>query len=193
MIDLARRVLPAADAADVVDAAITDIWERRKLARYQGRSTLGTWLGAIALNAALNARRTATARGRTIVDRAASTDPAVSAAAGECDDLQLAAVLSEAIAALPPASKVLVLMYYEQNLTLDEAAVVLGRSKSTLSRALTAARERIRETAARLARERFGATLEALREGADLGQLDLDLRDACGGGRDRVGPRVSNS
>lgn len=192
MVDLARRILPSADAADVVDAVIADIWERRKLARFAGRSALATWLGAVTINAALNAKRSSASRSQMMVTTAGEPDVA---APGPVDrnDESLAQIFKDAIAVLPPEAKLLVLMYYEQELTLDQAAVLLKRSKSTLSRTLQQARDRIRAEAERLARERLGTTLSALRAGADLGQLEFDLRAACAHGRDRLDRPVSNS
>jgi RNA polymerase sigma factor (sigma-70 family) len=192
MVDLARRILPAADAADVVDAVIADVWERRKLARFAGRSALATWLGAVTINAALNAKRLSASRLQMMVTTTGEPDVA---APGPVDrnDERLVQVLKDAIAGLPPESKLLVLMYYEQELTLDQAAVLLKRSKSTLSRTLQQARDRILSDAERLARERLGTTLSALRSGADLGELEFDLRVACGHGRDRLDRPVSNS
>jgi len=192
MIDLARRILPAADAADVVDQVIADIWERRKLARFAGRSALGTWLGAVTINAALNAKRSSGSRSQMRVVTADAPDVAAPGPV-DPDDASLARILRDAIAVLPPEAKLLVLMYYEQGLTLDQAATLLKRSKSTLSRSLQQARDRIRAEADRIAGERFGTTLAALRAGADLSQLEFDLRAACARGRDRVDRRVSNS
>jgi len=177
MIDLATRILPRSSAQDVVDAVVADVWEGRKLARYEGRSSLATWLGAVTLNAALNARRTISAHAR-IVGAADSVPDLPAAASVEVQDT-LARVLHDAIAVLPADTRVLVLMYYEQDLTLDQAAVLLGRSKSTLSRSLMRARDAIRREADRLARERYRTTLDALRAGADLSLLELDLRAAC--------------
>jgi hypothetical protein len=51
----ARRFLREPAASDVADQVIADLWERRKMARYEGRSALRTWLGAIVAHAALNA------------------------------------------------------------------------------------------------------------------------------------------
>jgi RNA polymerase sigma-70 factor (ECF subfamily) len=192
MIVLARRILPAADATDAVDAVLADLWERRKLARFAGRSALATWLGAVTINAALNAKRSSASRSQMMVTPAAEPDVAAPASVDRSDE-SLARTLNDAISVLPPEAKLLVLMYYEQGLTLDQAAMLLKRSKSTLSRTLQQARDRIRAEADRIARERLGTTLAALRAGADLSQLEFDLRAACGHGRDRLDRPLSNS
>lgn len=189
LVQLARRFLARADAEDVVDGVIADIWERRKLERFEGRSTLATWLGAVVIHAALNARRNASVRARVVAD-AERADPAAEPDS-VADRATLAQLLTDAIAALPSESKTLVLLYYEQDLTLDQAALVLARSKSTLSRTLRDARQAIRAYAESAARERFGTTLDALRAGADLSELDVDLRAACARRRDGLGRSVS--
>jgi RNA polymerase sigma-70 factor (ECF subfamily) len=189
LIDLAARLLPRTQAADVVDAVISDLWQRRKLSQYEGRSSLRTWLGAVVVNASLNARRAANARAdagsAAAAEEPAAMDPPI------VDNQELAAVLHDAIAALSPGMKAIVLLYYEQQLSLDAISRLVGSSKSTLSRTLRRARETIVETADRLARHR-GATLETLRRGADLSQLELDLRAACSTKRHRPPRLVSN-
>jgi RNA polymerase sigma-70 factor, ECF subfamily len=189
MIDLAARVLPRPDAADLVDAVISDLWHRRKLAGYEARSSLRTWLGAVVVNASLNARRAANARPDTLPHDGSTEPAAVDPPAAETQEF--AAVLHDAIASLPAGVKAIVLMYYEQQLSLDEISRLVGSSKSTLSRTLRSAREAIAVKADELARAR-GTTLESLRRGIDLGQLDLDLRAACKAERDRRRRPVSN-
>jgi RNA polymerase sigma-70 factor (ECF subfamily) len=190
MIDMARRVLSAGHAVDLVDAVVVDLWQRRKLAAYEGRSSLRTWLGAVVVNAALNERRALASRPESAA-RADDPEP-IAAVPVEIERHQLSALLQEAIAALSASEKALVLMYYEQDLTLDAIAAVFEASKSTLSRRLRDARGHILAEATRLATVR-GTTIEALRQGVDLGELDLDLRTACAAGRDRLGRHVSNS
>ena len=190
MIDMARRVLSAGQAVDLVDAVIVDLWQRRKLAAYEGRSSLRTWLGAVVVNAALNERRARASRPEAAA-RADDPEPIVLGPV-DVERHQLSALLQDAIAALSASEKALVLMYYEQGLTLDAIAAVFAASKSTLSRRLRDAREHILTEATRLATAR-GTTIEALRQGVDLGQLELDLRTACAAGRDRFGRDVSNS
>lgn len=183
MLELARRIV-AHTAADVVDAAIADIWERRKLARYEGRSSLATWLGAVAINAALNAKRAAASHLEFANESAVSIDPPASEPAADRDATQLSHILYDAIAVLPAPSRLLVLWHYEQDLTLDAIAILLKRSKSTLSRSLASIRQQILREADRMAHQRLGISLADLRSGHDLGQLELDLRAACAAGRD---------
>ena len=110
MIDLATRILPRSSAQDVVDAVVADVWEGRKLARYEGRSSLATWLGAVTLNAALNARRTISVNARIVGAADSVPDLPAAASSVEVQDT-LARVLHDAIAVLPADTRVLVLMY----------------------------------------------------------------------------------
>ena len=50
-----------------------------------------------------------------------------------------------ALAELEPDQKLLLLLYYEQGLTLDEMVGVLGASKATLSRRLDRLRRSLRD------------------------------------------------
>jgi hypothetical protein len=51
-----RFDLGGKDADDVADDVIADLWRRKTIARYQGRRSLSTWLGALVTHAALNVR-----------------------------------------------------------------------------------------------------------------------------------------
>ncbi|MGH9408102.1 MAG: RNA polymerase sigma factor [Vicinamibacterales bacterium] len=186
MIALGRRILPLQDAEDVVDAVLADLWQRGRLSSFQARSSLRTWLGAVVINTALNARRAAATRAANAVAAA----PIESARADPPSD-QLQAVLRDAIAALAPARRTLVLLYYEQDLSLEAIGGLLGCSKSTVSRELRDARAEIRRSADRMARDRWGSSLESLREGVDLARLDLDLRASCAPSGNKTGPGVS--
>jgi RNA polymerase sigma factor (sigma-70 family) len=194
--DFARRFLRAPDATDLADQVVADLWQRRKIARYEGRSTLRTWLGAVVGHAALNAAKSG--------HRAASLDkedrlggaPAVAVAtepaANETRSL-LARLAAEAIGGLPPSEKLLLYLYYEQDLTLDQMAVSLHASKAALSRQLTRTRSNLRAAIGVLARQATGAPAEALRAGIDLGSLELDLSDLLGRARNETGPVLSKN
>ncbi len=176
----ARRYLPAEAATDTADEVIADLWERRKLERYYGRSSLRTWLGALVAHHAINVTETVRRHARKSgalrvmaaeTQEAASDDTAADAQARDT----LRAILSESFRALPAQTRVLLQLYYEQELTLDEIGRSLHVSPAALSRRLKHARETLRADIEARARRRAGVPADALREGVDLARLEVDL------------------
>jgi RNA polymerase sigma factor (sigma-70 family) len=194
----ARRFLPAQEAADLADQVMADLWQRGKLGRYGGRSTLRTWLGAVVAHAAFNAMkgspRTVPLSGEEFDgwhrEAAATRQPDAS---GEDAGRRLRQFAAQAIAALRPADKLLLQLYYEEGLTLDEMAVVLRSSKAALSRRLKHTRETLRDTIESLSRAATGMSADALRASVDLGRLDLDLAALLGSRAPRKETAVARS
>ena len=175
----ARRVLTEPGATDLADEVIVDLWQRRKLARYEGRSSLKTWLGAVVSHAAINAAKTRKMQEpSTATDVAARLDPE-----REIGDTErstaLARVLAESIARQPVQDRLLVLLYYEQGLTLDQIEPVMGLSKAALSRRLKRIRHAVLNDANALALRRIGTSARSLADGLELSRVDLDFRAAC--------------
>jgi RNA polymerase sigma-70 factor (ECF subfamily) len=185
--DFARKFLADAAARDLADQVIADLWQRHKIGRYEGRSTLRTWIGTVVANAAVNASRsprTVGLRSNPLPDastvRQPSTPVRLEDAAAERD---LAALVAQAVGELAPEDKVLLQLYYEQGLTLDEMEGPLRMSKATLSRRLKRVREQLRESIDRLARGSFGVSADALRDRLELDRLELDLAALLGSDR----------
>jgi RNA polymerase sigma factor (sigma-70 family) len=192
--DFARRRLRGPLAEETANQVIADLWQRGKLARFSGRSSLRTWLGAVVAHAALNAAKAE--RPSLPLD----AGPASGARAGAPRDADpseaaglVAELVSRAIAGLGADDRLLLLLYFEQGLTLDEIAPLLGRSKAWLSRRLKGLREALRGDVERLARDLHAAGGEWLRAGLDLSRVPLDLARALskgggleGGGDDAV-------
>lgn len=194
--DFARRFLGEAEAQDLAGQVVADLWQRRKIGRFEGRSTLRTWLGAVVAHAALNAMKA----GRRAAPLGPEENPGdgsqgVSEPLGNESRALLAQVVADAIAGLAADEKVLLHLYYEQGLTLDQMAVVHHTSKTALSRRLTRIRSGLRAAIESRSRRMAGASADALRAGVDLGHLDLDLGDLLGPGPDRTAGEgaVSNS
>jgi len=181
--DFARRVLPEPACTDVADEVIADLWERRKIARFQGRSTLRTWLGAVVSHAALNAARARRARhgGDALEPAREPSDP--HDLEQEISDRErsgrVTALFAAAIAERSPEERLLLLLYYDDGLTLDEIGPVLRASKAVLSRRLKRIREELRDTVDARARRELGLPAQSLVESLDLARVDLDLRAAC--------------
>jgi len=182
--DFARRFLKEPAASDVTDQVIADLWERGKMARYQGRSTLRTWLGSIVAHAALNAlkaaRRTLPLEQEEDGGYRSQAPGAPDTGAGQ-DRSLLEELVKEAMEGVPAGGKLLLLLYYEQGLTLDEMAAVVGGSKAALSRKLQRTRDELRASIDSISRRRAGSSAASLRAGIDLGRLELDLGRLLGG------------
>lgn len=175
----ARRYLPGHAAADVADEVIGDLWERGKLERYQGRSTLRTWLAALVGNAALNAvkalqRGHAACEARQMLAAPGQAAADVDIAEQEATDLMRGSV-TEVLKSLPRETKFLLQLYYEQGLTLEEMSGPLRISTAALSRRLKQTREELRTSIEARARRTAGVPAVLLRDGIDLARLDVDL------------------
>jgi len=192
MIELARRIVGDGDAIHLVDRLAAELWERHTLARYEGRSTLRTWVGAVVGQAALNPRRPS-APVSGVLPSAPVRDRVADAAAGAAAG-RLRTVVGEALAGLAAEDRLLILLHYEQGLSLEQTGILLGASKATLSRQVARARRQLFEAADRLAAAQAGDTARELWRGRDADQLDLELRRACAGAaRDTAAGDVSNS
>lgn len=98
------------------------------------------WLCRIALNLCRDYQRTKWFR---LVDRMEAPEQAARPSAAP--DVPYGEVLS-AVTALPARLKEVVLLYYYQDMRLEEAARVLGISKSAVSRRLEKARKQVRKS-----------------------------------------------
>ena len=179
--DFARRFVHEQAAADVADQVIADLWQRGRLAQYDGRSTLRTWLGAVVAHAAINAgkreRRMTTLDPGTMEARSRT----VGGAEDEATHRLFATLVTRAVEELEPDAKVLLLLYYEQGLTLDEMVSVLGTSKATLSRRLDRLRRGLRAAIEASALQELRVDSATLRDQFDFARLKFDLEAALGG------------
>jgi RNA polymerase sigma-70 factor (ECF subfamily) len=174
----ARRILREPAAIDLADQVIVDLWQRRKIGRYEGRSSLRTWVGTVTSHAAINAAKTS--RPHEPVNPAAREAAEMDADAGDAQrSTELARMLAQSLARQPDQDRLLVLLHYEQGLTLDEMSGVVGLSKAALSRRLKKIRETLLESTDALARRDLGTPVRTLAEGLELSRVDLDLRAAC--------------
>jgi len=176
--DFARRRLREPAASDVADRTIADLWQRHKIGQYEGRSTLRTWLAAIVVHSAINAANQAAswARKETLAaggderDARMRRDAFVSGhAAG-----QLSGWVSRAIDALPAEDRLLLLLYYDQELTLEQISPLARLSKAALSRRLDRIRRDLRRAVEGYARA-AGSSADDARSSVDLAHVELDL------------------
>ena len=175
--DFSRRFLPADAAQDLRDQLIADLWQRRRFDRYDGRSSLRTWLGALITHAAINQRRSRQRNAALIA--APAGEPRVEIdREDEAAHREFAGRVDRAIAALDDDNKLLLLLYYEQGLTLEQMSTVLNASKATLSRRLASTREQLRAAIEAAGDDR--PAVAPARHRLDVSRLEWDLTGALG-------------
>lgn len=128
-----KRFLHDRAAADVAAKMIAELWQRGRFAQYDGRSTLRTWLGAVAAHAAINAGKCERRTTPFEPDVTEHVPPGARATAAEnpTEDQEthrvFAGLVSSALARLDAEGKLLLLLYYEQRLMLEfDLATALG-------------------------------------------------------------------
>jgi len=175
--DFAARFVGSGRAEELAADIVADLWQRGKIAQFEGRSTLRTWLGAVVTHAALNVM----AAGREQVPLTASDAARIyqrpTAASDVVDDAAtLARLVKTALGRLDDEEKLLLLLHYEQELSLDEMAPLLGASKATLSRRLKRLRLAVRQSVEALAvAEGSSGETESLRRGLSRAWTEFDL------------------
>lgn len=110
----------------------------RALAQYRKKSSPQTWLTRIAINTCKDYRRTfwfRRVRWNELPEWIASCEPDVS---------EESIAVSVEIARLPTKLKEAVLLYYYQDMTVNEIAEALGISQSSVSERLKRAKEKLR-------------------------------------------------
>lgn len=132
---LVYRIVGDADqAADCVQETFIRAFSR--LSSFRGESSLGTWIGSIAVTTALNAVRSLKRRGARVVSIEDSPEPGAEPRNSEPDLKQR---LHSAIDSLPKGYRTVFLMHDVEGYTHEEIGAALriapGTSKAQLSRA----------------------------------------------------------
>jgi RNA polymerase sigma-70 factor, ECF subfamily len=131
-----------ADAEDILQE--TMIAAMNALPRFRGEARLFTWLCAIAQHKITDHRRRGGSSGERI---AVSLDDTRSVADsyGDTQGMELRLLVREALAGLPDAHRQVLLLKYVQGLSVDEIAVITGRSFKSVESLLSRARDGLRE------------------------------------------------
>ena len=130
----ARAVLDSdADAEDAVGQAILQAWQ--SLDRLRDKSAVRPWLVKIAVNCAYAQRRK---WGKVVYLEDVVPEPAA-------PDISPNGGLWEAVCALPPERRAAVVLFYYEDMPVDEIAKTLGVPKGTVKSRLSRAREQLRE------------------------------------------------
>jgi RNA polymerase sigma-70 factor, ECF subfamily len=136
----ARLVGDAAVAEDVLSEAFIEVW--RQAGRFEGRSSVSTWIMSIARFKALSARRRRPETGLELQAAEAVPDPSLTPeqAVLETDRrAQLRACLSE----LSPDHRAIIDLVYYHDKTIEEVAEIVGAPKNTIKTRMFYARKRL--------------------------------------------------
>lgn len=112
-------------------------WDALREGRFDGRSSLETWLYRIVLNTALNARRS-TRRTRPIADAAERT------AHGSAEASAALTELAGWVGDLPEEQRTAFILKYVEDLTTLEIAELLGCTEGAVEQRLVRARAALR-------------------------------------------------
>ena len=117
------------DAEEIVQETMVRAYTA--IARFDGRSSLGTWLCRIACNTAISALRRRKPAPEFDERRAAAVaDDEVDSLLGGRADEELVAALNAALCRLQPDERALVTLYYYDDRPLGECAAILGCTES---------------------------------------------------------------
>lgn len=125
------------DALDSVQETFTLV--HKHLHRFDGRSRFSTWLYRIAVNAAIQTTRKKKSRGKTVP---------LTEAAGASAEMQVTVadpIIQAAMTNLAPNDRALLVLFYWEELPLQEISEVNGCSMNAAKTRLFRARERFRE------------------------------------------------
>jgi RNA polymerase sigma-70 factor (ECF subfamily) len=197
-----RDVLPAAIAAlrmigtssDTLDECLQRVRlallvgredARPRLLDYRGQGTLRAWVRVVAVRESLmlHRRRKEIALGDAVLASVpdAGDDPELRYLRGEAR-VHLVDAVASALAAMTSRERALLRYSLIDGLTLDEIGAIYGAHKSSISRWLSRARERLWEAArdqlaTKLSAEHVSSLVRSLRSGLDL-SLEKLLRES---------------
>ena len=130
----ARAVLDSdADAEDAVSQAILQAWQ--SLDKLRDKSAARPWLVTIAVNCAYAQRRK---RGKVVYLEDITPEPAA-------PEIFPNDGLWEAVCALPPERRAAVVLFYYEDMPVDEIARALGVPQGTVKSRLSRARKQLKE------------------------------------------------
>ncbi len=129
-------------AADWTQETFLKVFER--LRQFRGESSLGTWIGSIAVTVSLSGLR----RVRKQEQRHSDLDPDLTAAATARSDPDLKQRLRMAVAGLAEHYRAVFVLHDVEGYTHEEIAEMLGLQTGTSKARLSRARARLREALA---------------------------------------------
>ena len=137
-----RIVRDSALAEDVVSEVFIDAWQHA--GRYEGRSTVSTWLLGITRNKALDARKLRPTDGWDQEVAEAVEDPAANPEV-EYQKRDTRAVMLKCLAQLSPTHREIIDLVYYHGKSIDEVARITGAAQATVKTRMFYARKHLAE------------------------------------------------
>lgn len=152
--DLARACYPhGTDNEEIADSVLVSLYfndrsGKKRIASYDGRSSLATWLRVIVINRAINDRHE-----RRVASEESMIDLPDNRALTVLENSMLSQrygnivteSLVQALGQISPKERLMLLWRYEQNLQLGEIAELMGIHQSNVTRQLLRVQTRLRE------------------------------------------------
>lgn len=192
------------DSEEVADSVFVSLFfndrsGRQRIASYDGRSSLATWLRVIVTNRAINdrnERRLSTDDEVVdVADSRAQTNVEFSLRADRYSRV-FGHALAQALRDISERERLMLLWRYEQNLPLGEIAQLMGIHQSNVTRQLLRVQANIRSSVIRSLSSHFQMTPsaidECLTEVVENPQLSIPLMNIIKNGAKRV-PRFSEA
>lgn len=160
------------DAEDVADAILVSLYlpdrsGQARIASYNGRSSLATWLRVIVMNRAINERHNNQLTRSSILpdvpDHVAYASIELTMRAGRYQKV-LHAALSQAFKEVTPRQRLMLLWRYDEELPLGEMAQLLGIHQSNVTRQLRRLQIQLRKRVIVLLASEHGMSVSAIQE-----------------------------
>lgn len=151
----------------LVSLFLNDRSGRQRIASYDGRSSLATWLRVIVINRAINDRN----ERKLVNDEVVADVPDGRALANLESSLRaqryghpLSESLAEALAEITEKERLMLLWRYEQNLQLGEIARLMGIHQANVTRQMLRLHTKLRESVVQRLTMRHGMSASAIEE-----------------------------
>src|SRR5215472_6042758 len=172
--DLVRFFYSTSFAAqDLADSVFADLFlpdrsGASRIASYDGRSSLSTWLRVVVCNRAINARRCSASVKSTDIQAEIPDEPALENIELTVRAQRYGAVLGDSLRSacsrLTPRERLILLWRYEDGLQLGQIARLLGIHQSNVTRQLERMQGKLRDEVVSILSRKHGLSRSAIQE-----------------------------
>jgi len=165
-----RRSFAAEDLANniLTDLFLPDRFGRSRIASYDGRSSLATWLRVVVCNRAINARRCRIPENTVELEPALPDKPALHNIELAVRAHRYGTILEDSLACacqgLTPRERLILLWRYQDGLQLGEIAQLLGIHQCNVTRQLERMQNKLRDDVTTILSGKHGLSQSAIHE-----------------------------